>query len=56
MLFGVLFAAISVATLSILRRKIVKVRLQNSQSEDVRLTVLRRKIDYLGGVQHAFLA
>ena len=56
MLFGVPFAAISIATLSILRCKIVKVRTQDSQSEGARLTVLRRKIDYLGGVQHAFLA
>ena len=56
MLFGVPFAAISVATLSILRCKIVKVRTQDSQSEGARLTVLRRKIDYLGGAQHAFLA
>ena len=56
MLFGVPFAAISIVTLSILRCKIVKVRTQDSQSEGARLTFLRRKIDYLGGVWHAFLA
>ena len=52
--FGMLFSAFRGVILSVLEGKIVKVRLQNSQSESARLTLWQRKIDYIGGVLHRF--